>query len=108
MRESPFGNHPWRLPIFSLSPSDGERVGEGDSLNAYSRLNLQGIRYLVQVSTAYLAEASWTIFPSTTVTKAWISLIRSASHVSRSSESTTRSASLPVSIDPFRFSSKLK
>src|SRR6266568_895800 len=52
-------------------------------------------------------EASWTTFPPTTVARGWMSLIRSASQVSRSSESSTRSPSLPTSIEPFLFSSKV-
>src|SRR5881397_2373134 len=53
-------------------------------------------------------KASWTTFPPTTVARGWMSLIRSASQVSRSSESSTRSPSLPTSIEPFLFSSKLR
>jgi len=45
-------------------------------------------------------DASWTTFPPSTVSRGWMSLIRSGSQVRRSSESRTRSPSLPTSIVP--------
>src|SRR5213593_3142544 len=64
--------------------------------------------HILCFATGHRDKASWTTFPPTTVARGWMSLIRSASQVSRSSESSTRSPSLPTSIEPFLFSSKLR
>lgn len=56
---------------------------------------------------AALARSPYTVLPASTVARTFKSFMRSAGTVRMSPDSTTKSAYLPASIEPFTFSSKV-
>lgn len=83
------------------------RFAQNTDTSACWLLSLESERTAGAHRPAASARSPYTVLPASTVARTFKSLMRSAGTVRMSPDSTTKSAYLPASIEPFTFSSKL-
>lgn len=83
------------------------RFAQNTDTSACWLLSLESERTAGAHRPAASARSPYTVLPASTVARTFKSLMRSAGTVRMSPDSTTKSAYLPASIEPFTFSSKV-